>query len=340
MKINVLVTGVGGGGHGEQILKALKLAYDLDIYLVGTDVTEFTTGKKLVDQFYVVPPALADNYAVEIIDIIKKHDINFVFHGSEAELTFMSDNRGILEELGVGHPLNSSEVIALCMNKYLSYCKMLELGIDIPKFKKIDTLEDIQDINFYPLVLKPNTGSGGSAGVSIVTTQEECELITRYMLLDGIDIIAQAYVGDHECEYTIGVSSDATENILGSIAIKRRITNALSTYKKIRRDGNTYVISSGLSQGDICHNPPLQEQAEHIAKMLQSKGPMNIQCREINGKLMIFEINPRLSGTTSLRAMAGYNEPEAMLKQFVLKKSSDYSYKDLLIGRTISEVII
>lgn len=55
---------------------------------------------------------------------------------------------------------------------------------------------------------------------------------------------------------------------------------------------------------------------------------------------MLFEINPRLSGTTSLRAMAGYNEPEIIIKNDIFGKVQNVSYKDMLIMRTIKELII
>ena len=339
-KINVLVTGIGGGSHGEQIIKALKLAKQVDLTIVGTDVTDITTGKRLVDIFYKVPYANADNYKDVLIEIIKKHDIRFIFHGSEPELKFISENRAFFEELNVGHPLNSKDVIELCMNKYKTFEKLKELGFNLGQYKKIDKIEDIDGIDFSPLVLKPSTGSGGSAHVNICFDKEDLEMATRYMLKYGVDIVAQEYIYS-ENEYTIGVSSDSKGNILGSIGIRRILGNSLSTRVKIRRDDKLYMISTGISQGEIIDDRCILSQAEEIAKKLHSVGPLNIQCRIVNDKIYPFEINPRLSGTTSLRAMVGYNEPEAMILDYVLNKKSElknYSTKTIL--RTIEEVIV
>lgn len=49
------------------------------------------------------------------------------------------------------------------------------------------------------------------------------------------------------------------------------------------------------------------------------------------------EINPRLSGTTSLRAIVGYNEPANMIKQNVLFKKVNYSYRTGIVLRSIME---
>ena len=336
MKANILVTGIGGGGHGEQILKSLKLIEDIDLTIIGTDISEFSTGKTLVNQFYVVPRVTESNYKDVVFNIIKKHNISFVFHGSEAELKFISEHRSEFERIGVGYPLNSKEVISLCMNKFNTYVFLKEKGIALPKFKKLTSLSDISEIDFYPLVLKPSTGSGGSADVYLVFDEYDCKLLVEFMLRHNVDIVAQEYIGTHENEYTIGVSSDKNGNILGSIVVKRIINNALSTNKKL----NGCVISSGVSQGHVCHREDLQKQAEHIARVLDSRGPLNIQCREVDGKLMLFEINPRLSGTTSLRAMAGYNEPEIIIKNHIFGEVQNISYRDMLIMRTIKEVII
>jgi carbamoyl-phosphate synthase large subunit len=189
-------------------------------------------------------------------------------------------------------------------------------------------------------VIKPSTGSGGSANISIALDKYDCELLVKLKLKYNIDIIAQQYVGSHLNEYTIGVSSNKFGEVLGSIILKRFITNTLSTSQKLTFNDNDYVISSGISQGYVCHNENLQKQAEKIAKLLKSTGPLNIQAREVNGKLLVFEINPRLSGTTSLRALAGYNEPYAMIKDQILGETWNISYNDQVILRTIDEIKI
>ncbi len=48
--------------------------------------------------------------------------------------------------------------------------------------------------------------------------------------------------------------------------------------------------------------------------------PINIQCRVVGDKVVPFEINPRFSGTTSLRAMVGYNEPDTLIRREIFKE--------------------
>jgi len=337
-KLNILVTGIGGGGHGEQALKALKLSKDLDLNIIGTDMTEFTSGKKFIDTFYKIPSASHPDYKKILFDIIKKHNVKFIFHGSEPELAFISNNREKFDSLGVHYYLNSQELIALCMNKYETYKKLGALGFEVPKYLKLDTVDDIEKIDFFPAVLKPYVGSGGSSHVYIATDKEEALLLGRYMLKKGLKVVAQEYIGSADEEYTIGVSSDKDSNVLGSICVKKMVTNALATRLKIPSNEKILTISSGISQGEVCYVPELQQQAEKIAKALNSKGPLNIQCRYIEGKLMLMEINPRISGTTSLRAMAGYNEPEMIIKLYLNNQSWNKIYKNMTIMRALEEI--
>ena len=72
-----------------------------------------------------------------------------------------------------------------------------------------------------------------------------------------------------------------------------------------------------MSAGEFGAFPEVAAQCRTIAEALGSRGPLNIQCRMVDRMARVFEINPRFSGTTSLRAMAGVNEPDLMLQREV-----------------------
>ena len=45
---------------------------------------------------------------------------------------------------------------------------------------------------------------------------------------------------------------------------------------------------------------------------------MNVQCRFVDDTLYPFEVNPRFSGTTYIRALMGFNEPDLLIRHHVL----------------------
>jgi carbamoyl-phosphate synthase large subunit len=130
----------------------------------------------------------------------------------------------------------------------------------------------------------------------------------------------QEYVGTPEGEYTVGVLHTLDGNFVGSIALRREIMGGLSNRIKApnrtdRADlGPVLAVSSGVSQGVIDDFPEVRRQCEAIASAIGSRGPLNLQGRFANGVFMLFEINPRFSGTTYLRALAGYNEPDMLMR--------------------------
>jgi carbamoyl-phosphate synthase large subunit len=70
-----------------------------------------------------------------------------------------------------------------------------------------------------------------------------------------------------------------------------------------------------------------------------ARGPLNIQCRVVDGEVKVFEINPRFSGTTSIRAMTGYNEPDVLIRRHLLGETIQprFPYRDALILRGLTE---
>ena len=67
--INVLVTAMGGGGHGEQILKALLLAKKGRYKIIGADANPDCPQFSLVDESVVLPFANSPNYMERLFEL-------------------------------------------------------------------------------------------------------------------------------------------------------------------------------------------------------------------------------------------------------------------------------
>ena len=322
-KIKVLITGVGGGSHGLEIMKALRLS-KISYYICGTDMSEQSLGFFKSDKSYIVPPAFNDKYIPTILDICEEEEIQVIFHGSEPDLKILSESREIFEERGIFLPLNSRDVINMCLNKKETFIFLKNQGIPIPKTVAVDSEKDVDAIDFFPAVIKPYIGGGGSNNTFIAQDREELILFCGYILKYGRKPLVQQYIGSPENEYTVGVLSGKDSNIISTIAIKRYILSGLSNRLKVSSINNRneiLAISSGISQGEIVNETELLDQCRRIAFILRSKGPINIQCRFVNNIVYPFEINPRFSGTTYMRALAGVNEPDMFIRKYVLKET-------------------
>lgn len=322
--ISVLVTGVGGGGLGEQVLKALKLA---GIYrIIATDVLSTSMGFHDANIHYVTPLASDENYIQRILEICKEEDVQILIPGSEQELKKISDNRKSFKEQGVLLLINDAKVINLCMDKWQTNEFFRKNDIKRPFSYNIESEEQLEDIERFPLVIKPVRGGRGSSNVFIAQDKEELQFFVKYIKKQGMIPLVQEYVGSPYQEYTVGVLTDFKGKLLDSIVLKRQILSGLSSKTKVKNyhqdkiEGDILVLSSGISQGVIDDYPEISQCAENIALKLGSRGPLNIQCRKTKQGIYIFEINPRFSGTTSIRALAGFNEVDILIRQEFLKE--------------------
>lgn len=343
-KIKVLIAGVGGGCHGLEIMKALRVS-SIQYYICGVDMSKQSLGFLKADTSYVVPPAFNDEYIPTILDICEKERIQVIFHGSEPDIEVLSENRETFEERGIFLPLNSREVIDTCLNKKKTFIFLKHKGITIPKTVAVGSKKDIDAIDFLPAVIKPYIGGGGSNNAFIAQDKEELVLFCEYVLKHGRKPIVQQYIGSSDNEYTVGVLSDRAGNIISTVALKRYILSGLSNRLKVASICNrdeVLAISSGVSQGEIVNEPELLDKCRQIALTLRSTGPINIQCRFVNNTVYPFEINPRFSGTTYMRALAGVNEPDLLIRMYVLKETipENIIAKEGLVLRELVETFI
>jgi carbamoyl-phosphate synthase large subunit len=345
-EITVLVTGVGGGGHGEQIVKALRLAEN-DYRIVGADMSPFSKGLLDVDQGYLIPPANDGSYTQVLLKICARHDVAAVFHGSEPELKVMSRDRDMIQERGLFLPINPAAVIELCMDKIKTCDFLVERGFHVSSYAAIKSVEDLKTSRPLPAV-QASVGGGGSANILLAQTRDELLTFGQHMLSLYSEFIVQEYIGTPDSEFTVGVLISMDGELLNSIAVKRAILSSLSNRVKVGnrtgRDelGPVLALSSGISQGEIGTFPEVTAPCEEIALALGCRGAVNIQCRYVNGKVYVFEINPRFSGTTSLRAMVGYNEPDVLIRRHLLNEriTPHFAYGSGVIMRGLSESLI
>lgn len=348
--IRALVTAIGGGGHGEQILKALLQDKSGVVQVFGGDANPNCPQFKHVEKAFVLPFASDPAYLTAVLDICAKHEIRALFHGCEAELKLFSQERQRIEDKGIFLPINPAHVIDICMDKVRTAEFLNEAGFEPPAFAEITCTKNLGDVNFFPAVVKPRVGGGGSANCHIVQSARELEALA--VLLDiehtGQSFMIQEYVGTPEQEYTVGVLHDMDGNFVNSIALKRELIGQLNIRLKVpnrtnRHDfGQNLVISSGVSHGYVGSFPEVTTRCEDLAKAIGAKGAINIQCRLVEGKVKVFEINPRFSGTTSIRAMMGYNEPLTLLRHQLLGEPIEtrFAYESGWVLRSLYETIV
>jgi carbamoyl-phosphate synthase large subunit len=342
--VPVLVTGVGGGGVGEQIVKALRLG-EVRYTIVGTDVDERSLGFGSVDHPHVVPSARHGAYLDALVTLCERYQVRAIFPGSEPELSAIAGARARFADLGVVVPVSPPDVIDTCLDKFRTSAWLRSHGFQAPQARLIQAPGDLDLVDFNPAVLKPSSGGGGSANVFISQSDQEVHALGRYLLDTVGTFVAQEYVGDVRSEFTVGVLTDLDGRLVDSIAVRRNIEsglgrNILVPNRSESADlGELLGVSSGISQGEIGRFREVAAEAEQIAVQLGARGPINIQCRLWKGRPYVFEINPRFSGTSSVRALVGYNEPDWLVRRHVLGEAlaGPIDYRSAYVTRGLVE---
>jgi carbamoyl-phosphate synthase large subunit len=296
-KYNILITGTGGCGVGEGLYKALENNSEYNLFTCNNGNNSLYIFNNPANSF-IVGSANGPGYCEAILQICLDHSIIAVLPGSEPELVILVNNRDLFEQQGISIYANTDKVINTFDNKWETFIRLSDLGIKTP-----DTTVNANDADFFsrnsfPLIIKPVIGNA-SKNVYIIDNHKELACVKCFLDLKKIPFVIQQHIGNAKEEYTISVLSDFKGEYLGSIVLKR-------------------ILAGGFSQFVECEEyDTIDLIAQEIAQKVESKGPLNIQCRMMNNELYVFEINPRFSGTSPFRALLGFNEPDILFNKSV-----------------------
>lgn len=340
MKSNVLVTAVGGRSVGSGVLHALtrtSQSVNERWNVVAADADSFSWGLYKVEQNTLLPFANADNYLEEVSKVVRKHNIHAIIPGSEAEAEVLAQNKSMFDIPVIA---NSVDLMPLMMDKFRTAEKIQQLGLPaIPMYRTEDYQEAIRAFGF-PVIVKPTSGTGGSKGVSICTNLAELETKLE-RLPENAGYCIQPLIGTEEDEYTVGILSDKQGKLIDSIVMRRKLIG-LSLLDRKKIGGISYGISTGYSQGFFIKDETIQAFCEKLSRDLGSVGPLNIQLRIHKGEIYVFEIHPRFSGTSTMRADVGFNEPDILLRNHLYNEEFgrlNYLY-DVAVLRAFEHVVV
>jgi carbamoyl-phosphate synthase large subunit len=153
----------------------------------------------------------------------------------------------------------------------------------------------------FPLFVKPRSGRG-SVQAFPARTAAELAFFLDYVR----NPVVQEYLDGPE--YTLDLLCDFDGRPLSVVPRERIVIRA-------------GVIDRGRTVGD----PRLIDLALACAEVFTFAGPVNIQCRMVDGSPRVFEINPRFSGGIPLTIAAGADFPAKLV--------------DLALGRAVPAAI-
>ena len=287
--MKVLVTGAGAL-LGQGIIRSLRLS-SLEAEIVAVDPSRYGVGLYWADRSRRIPLAADPAFMEALRGILTDERPDVLLVGTDPELPIIAPHRQSLRtELGVAAIVSDPRVVAIADDKYLTFRFLREHGLPYPDSALPDEADALVERVGYPLIVKPRIGA---RSLDVVRVDTPSELRSALAAVPGA--MVQEHVSTAEEEYTAGVVSFPGQN--GAAIVMRRHL----------RDGNTY-------RAFVVQEPELDDFVLNVARVLQPYGPVNFQFRLDAGVPKIFEINARFSGTTPLRARAGFNEVEMAIR--------------------------
>ena len=318
--LTILVTGAGAL-LGQGIVRALQTS-SLETRIIMVDPSPLSAGLYWGDRGYVIERADSPKYIDRLTEVIVAERPDIVLVGTDVELAVLAEHRQRLEEsCNTKILVSDPRAVAIANDKYLTYEFFKDMGGNPPESALPEdraAIDRLVEAVGFPLIVKPRVGAR-SIGVSKVANV--AELDAAIMGREGL--VVQECVGADSAEYTAGVIVFEGE-AMAAIVMRRDL-----------RDGNTY-------RAYVDDFPALREATLRFGEGLRPFGPANFQFRlDDQGRPRVFEINCRFSGTTPLRALAGFNEVEMCIRRVLTgARVVQPEIKQVTILRHWSETVI
>ena len=314
--VRVAVTGVGGG-VGQAVLRALRWMSPA-LWVLGLDMNPHGAGLYLSDGGAGLPPCTDAAYLPRLTEILERERIDVLIPGSDPELPILARARPELERSGLRVLVGAPEPIDICRDKQRCAEVFRAHGFPFVYTVPVGESSRLADEIGYPLVLKPAGGSA-SRGVRIVFSESELEpYLSQPETIAQEPAFPQAWTqepGGLAAEHVFRNGTLRQEEEVSIQVIHDHEGCHLGTFTSINRlQGGVPVFIDPQTL------PQVETLAEAMVGFLRDRGligPCNVQCRLTENGPKVFEINPRFTGITGLRAAMGFNAVQALLERWL-----------------------
>jgi carbamoyl-phosphate synthase large subunit len=282
----LLVSGASGVvGYG--ILRSLRKSPE-KYKLIGITIYTDSVAQAFCDMFERALLTKDDNYMEWLCSIIKKHNVDMIIPGIEADMYKWCEKRETISQTGAKILLNNPELIELCADKWVFYNKLRDSNSKYAIESRISgSFDDFSDEYGLPFLLKPRQGFASKGIIKV----ENRDIFLQNQHSIGSVLMAQPIVGNEDEEFTTSAFFDDKRTLCCYMTLKRKLSREGYTEKAqvvdIKEIGNAII---------------------DLAKIFKPVGPTNFQFRMQDNELKLLEINPRISSATSIRTAFGYNE--------------------------------
>jgi len=251
----------------------------------------------------VLPSYATDPYgfADAILEWVREHPTRVVLPAGDGSLAALMPHRERFAALGCTLALAPNSALEIATDKDRTLEVARKLGIDEPKTKRIETLDDLPAVlvDFeLPFVLKPTVSWSDQLGQRLVPVEVidegEAVEVTQRFLSAGSSVLAQEWASGRREGMTLFIVDG---EVLASCAH--------AAYRTSPPLGGASVMRESIP---IPHD--IYDASVRLAKAINIQGVCEVEFRrDANKRALLMEINPRLAGTIYNAVHSGVDFP-------------------------------
>lgn len=285
---------------GTQACKALK-EENYRVILVNSNPATIMTDPTMADATYIEP---IEAQTVSHIIAKERPDALLPTMGGQTALNLALQlaEQGVLDEFNVELIGAKKAAIDKAENRRLFQAAMANIGLETPQSGFVHTLDEARQIQAeigFPCIIRPSFTLGGSGG-GIAYNQEEflaiCERGLEVSLTSEL-LINESLIGWKEFE--LEVIRDCSDNCIIVCSIENIDPMGIHT-------GDSIAVAPALTLTDKEYQRMRDAAIAVLREIGIETGGSNVQfaVNPDNGRLVVIEMNPRVSRSSALAAKA------------------------------------
>lgn len=285
---------------GAQACKALR-EEGYRVILVNSNPATIMTDPNMADATYIEPVTWQ---AVSKVIEVERPDAILPTMGGQTALNCALDleKHGVLEKFGVEMIGADSEAINKAEDRDLFRAAMRKIGLDMPQSDIAHTLEEALEIQKrfgYPVIIRPSFTMGGSGGGIAYNRDDFIDICQRGLYLSPTNelLIDESIIGWKE--YEMEVVRDKNDNAIIICSIENFDPMGVHT-------GDSITVAPAQTLTDKEYQMMRNASLAVLREIGIETGGSNVQfaVNPENGRLIIIEMNPRVSRSSALASKA------------------------------------
>jgi carbamoyl-phosphate synthase large subunit len=285
---------------GTQAAKALR-ADGYEVILVNSNPATIMTDPDLADKTYVEP--LTRPYLEEIIRRERPDALLSTVGGQTAlNLSVELAEAGVLEKYGVELIGAKIDAIKKAEDRLLFKDAMRKIGLETPQSQLITTIRGGVDFAArigYPCILRPSFTLGGTGGGIAYHQEELVEILERGLALSPVHEVLMEESALGWKEFELEVMRDLADNCIIVCSIENFDPMGVHT-------GDSITVAPAQTLTDREYQMMRDGALRCLREIGVDTGGSNVQfaINPANGKMVIIEMNPRVSRSSALASKA------------------------------------